>query len=138
MNTKRMRAARWILLAGITTLLVTGCPQGGETIQDRINSFVAAINSGVAASVQANTDPAAESYNTAATWPFWDTHYPSRPYTVSSISVSGRTATVRLTSTGTALDQVFEMSEEAGGLFQGSTFKVRRIRNSSSTDYFFK
>jgi len=142
MNTKKTRKTLsilgWLVLA-LFTALFASCSLTGESIRDRIETFINAINAGDEQGIKDCLDPAATFYNTADST-FWYNYFPDESYSISDYSESGNTATVTFSnSSNTTLIYIFEMTEQTGSdLFSGKTYLIRRIRASSSSDYFFE
>lgn len=137
MKNQRIRwsTVRLAVLAFVV-LALFGCAMGGETITERIETFVSAVNNNDLTAVKASLDTSAAAYNTGVTTTWLDTYFPNKPYSVGSVTTAGNVATATLTST-TNLTYVFEMTEEEGGLFAGSTYRIRKIGTTNGT-YFFQ
>jgi len=130
---KTSTALRWIALL-FAAALFAGCSLTGETIRDRIDKFITAINNQDPQGIKDCLDPSAASYNTASTLAFWDTFFNDRPYAIASFSQSGNTATVHFSeSNGSDLPMVFSMTENQGTLLSGTTYSIRRITLNSQT-----
>ena len=141
MNTKKTRMTLsflgWLILILFATLFA-GCSFTGESIRDRIETFIDAINAGDEQGIKDCLDPSATDYNTASTTNFWNTYFPNTPYSISGYSESGNTATVTfMGSQSSALTYIFEMTEQTGsGLFSGKTYLIRRFKYSNGTTIF--
>jgi uncharacterized membrane protein YvbJ len=129
---KTSTALRWIALL-LAAALFAGCSLTGETIRDRIDKFITAINNQDPQGIKDCLDPSAASYNTADL-NFWNHYFNNRPYTIANLYQSGNTATVHFSgSNGSDLPMVFEMTENQGTLLSGTTYSIRRITSSSGT-----
>ena len=133
MSKRAIQLLKWAVLAAVVAGLA-GCSLLGETMEDRIKSFVDSINSG--SGVQNSLDGGASDYNTANTSTFWVQYfedYGSGGYSVSGVSEGGSSATATISggeySGGATF--TFEFTEEGGLL--GSTYKIRRIYYGSFT-----
>lgn len=130
---KTSTALRWIALL-FAAALFAGCSLTGETIRDRIDKFITAINNQDPQGIKDCLDPSAASYNTASTLAFWKTYFNNRPYTIANFYQSGNTATVHFSGSDEIdLPMVFEMTEHKGTLLSGTTYSIRRITLNSQT-----
>lgn len=129
---KTSTALRWIALL-LAAGLFAGCSLTGETIRDRIDKFITAINNQDPQGIKDCLDPSAASYNTADL-NFWNHYFTDLPYSIASFSQSGNTATVYFSGlNNTELAMVFEMTENQGTLLSGTTYSIRRITYNSQT-----
>jgi len=143
MNTKKTKKPLcilgWLGLA-IFISLFAACSFTGESIRDRIGTFIDAINAGDVQGIKDCLDPSSTNYNTASTTNFWNTYFPNKPYSISGYSESGNTATVTFTdSSNTTLKYIFEMTEQKGsGLFSPKTYLIRRVKYPPNSTTIFE
>lgn len=140
MNTKKTKKPLcilgWLGLA-IFISLFAACSFTGESIQDRIGTFIDAINAGDVQGIKDCLDPSATDYNNASTADFWNTYFPNSPYSISGYSESGNIATVNFMGNNDAITYIFEMTEQKGsGLFSPKTYLIRRVKYPNNTTIF--
>lgn len=140
MGMKRTGITRFlgVLAIAATVFAASGCSPKGDTIRDVIDDFIGAVNLGDVAGVRSTLDSDAEYYNTASTMNFWNSIFPSKPYTISSFTSGSKTATVTFTGATGSLNYHFEMTEVKGTLFEGGTYYIRTIKNADTGVVFFK
>lgn len=124
------------VLVGAVVLLA-GCNMGGETIKDRIDTFLSDVNQQDWGGVKDSLDSSATSYNTVDA-SFWTTYFPEAqvPYQRTAFSTSGNTATVDITASGALGTRTFTFSmteEDEGGIFGGTVYRIRRISVGGTT-----
>lgn len=129
-----IRIARLVVMVGVVTFLA-GCSGGVEvSMSDRIKDFVDAINDEEYTDIRSLCDDRAEFYDNANTEAYWTQYFGSPgAYEVSDIDEGGSSATALISGgewlTGTTF--TFSFSEEEGGLFEGSTFYIRKIETAN-------
>lgn len=129
---------KWLLrlaLAAALVVALTGCGMGGDSPQDIVRTFVSYINSGNYSGIQGLTDSSANNYNTANTASFWDAEFPAsgRTYTISSISGDSTVTATITASNSTSGTYTFTFSGSEGNLFTPSDYKIRTIKEGSTT-----
>ncbi len=130
-------SAAALAVLGVATVLLGSCSLGGESIRDRIETFIGAVNAQNDQGIKDCLDSDAQDYNTAADLSFWNGFYTNRPYTITDFDSGSSSATVEFTGTSGTLDQKFEMTEESGGFFEGTTYSIRRVYNQGDSSPFF-
>jgi N-methylhydantoinase B/oxoprolinase/acetone carboxylase alpha subunit len=125
-----------LFLITLTFGSLSSCTPAGETIRDRINTFISAVNNQNEQGVKDCLDSSASDYSTASLATTWNNHYTNRPYSITTFSTSGNTATVQFSGTSGTLDDVFQMTETAGTFLSGTTYKIKQITTSASTVIF--
>ncbi len=123
-----------LALLGTVVFVLASCSMGGESIRDRIDTFIDAVNDQDDQGIKDCLDSDAQDYNTADL-SFWNAIYINRPYSITSFDSGSDSATVEFTGTSGTLDHVFEMTEESGSLFEGTSYSIRRI-SSGGTAFF--
>lgn len=124
------------LLIVLTFGSLSSCTPAGETIQDRIKTFITAVNNQDEQGVKDCLDSSAADYPTASLGTTWNNHYVNRPYSITSFSTSGNTATVQFTGSSGTLNDVFQMTENKGTFLSGTTYKIKSITTSGSVVIF--
>jgi hypothetical protein len=125
-----------LFLITLTFGSLSSCTPAGETIQDRINTFISAVNNQNEQGVKDCLDPSASDYPTASLATTWNTHYVNRPYSITTFSPSGNTPTVLFSGTSGTLEDVFQMTENKGTFLSGTTYKIKQVTTSGSSVIF--
>ena len=125
-----------LFLTAVTFGSLSSCTPAGESIRDRINTFISAVNNQNEQGVKDCLDSSAADYSTASLATTWNTHYVNRPYTITTFSTSGNTATVQFTGTSGTLDDTFQMTENTGTFLSGTTYKIKSVTTSGSVTIF--
>ena len=104
--------------------ILSGCAAPGETIRDRLDAFVSAVNLQNAQGIKDSLDPTAVQYN-LQNLTFWNTFFLVRPTSITSFSTSGNTATATFTG---GVTYSFEMTENsATSMFEGKKYKIKKV-----------
>ncbi|GAB1482090.1 hypothetical protein MASR2M78_09050 [Treponema sp.] len=139
MNTKTRNILGILAFAALigALSLLSSCTPAGESIKDRIETFVTAVNKRDTSTFKDCLDSSARDYTTAATVPWIEAKFPATDYSIASFTTTGNTAVVRLSCSTTPLDLTFEMTENKGNMFEGSTYSIRKIKITNGA-YFFE
>jgi|GEM_PF-5866667 len=131
-------SAAALAVLGVATVLLGSCSLGGESIRDRIETFIGAVNAQNDQGIKDCLDSDADAYNEAGLSTYWDAYFPvPKSYSISSFSSSGDSATV-IFDNGTAIQSYdFDMTENSGSFFEGTTYSIRRVYNQGDSSPFF-
>jgi len=122
-------SAAALTVLGAAVLLLGSCSPSGESIRDRIETFIDAVNDQEDQDIKDCLDSDADAYNEAGVSAFWDAYFPApKSYSISSFSSSGDSATV-IFNNGTDQSYDFDMTENSGSFFEGTTYSIRRVSN---------
>jgi len=128
----------FVALIGALSLL-SSCTPPGESIRDRIETFISAVNDRDSSTFKDCLDPDATAYSTASNSAWIAVAFPATDYEISAFLAVGKTATVTFSSSSSAtLPITFEMTENKGSLTEGTTYSIRRMKVTGTSVYFFE